>query len=307
MIVVGSANMDLVVPVERRPGPGETVLGGDTTSGPGGKGANTAVAAARLGTRVAMLGAVGRDPHGDQLLAALRAAGVDTALIRRSAHPTGAAYITVTPDGENSIVVSPGANAQVSEDDVDEAGELIGNAAVLFSVLEVPLATVDRVARIAADAGVRMVLNASPVARVHPGTLAVTDPLIVNQHEAAWLLGDPWVDPAAHDPARLATAVLALGPRSVVVTLGADGALAADADGVTHVPAPQVTAVDTTGAGDAFAGALAAALACGSSLRAAAEFAVRVAAYSVTKPGAQSSYPDADEISRDPASGAADS
>ncbi|MGH3948175.1 MAG: ribokinase [Pseudonocardiaceae bacterium] len=298
VIVVGSANVDVVVPVQRRPGPGETVLGGDTTTGPGGKGANTAVAAARLGARVAMLGAVGRDAHGDQLLDSLRAAGVDTRLIRRAAHPTGAAYITVTPDGENAIVVSPGANAQVGVDDVAEARAVIGAAGVLFAVLEVPLPTVRRAVACAAAAGVRVVLNASPVATLDPGTLAAADPLIVNQHEAAWLLGHAWANPDAHDPAEMATGLLARGTRSVVVTLGADGAVVADPDGAVRVPAPEVSAVDTTGAGDAFAGALACRLAGASSLVDAARYAVRVAAISVTRTGAQSSYPSAAEVDR---------
>lgn len=296
LLVVGSANVDVVVSVTRRPGPGETVLGGDTAVGPGGKGANTAVAAARLGASVAMLGAVGTDAHGDLLLESLGASGVDTRLVRRVGQPSGAAYITVTPDGENSIIVSPGANGQVTPADVAAAAEAIGAARVLFAVLEVPVETVAAAAARAASSGVRVVLNASPVRTLDAGLLRVLDPLVVNQYEAAWLLGDVWVDPAAHDPATIASALLELGPRSAVVTLGADGAVVADGSGTHRVPAPLVRAVDTTGAGDAFAGAVSGALARGESLADAARFAVRVAALSVTRPGAQLSYPSAAEL-----------
>lgn len=296
LVVVGSANVDVVVPVVRRPGPGETVLGGDTITGPGGKGANTAVAAARLGARVAMLGAVGSDAHGDFLLDSLRGSGVDTALVRRVDHPTGAAYITLTPDGENAIVVSPGANAQVSVAHVEEAHHLLTSADVLFTVLEVPFDTVRAAVVRADEAGVRVVLNASPVRSLDADVLTALDPLIVNQYEAAWLLGDAWADPGKADPVAMATSLRERGPRSVVVTLGEDGAVVADASGAVRVTAPRVTPVDTTGAGDAFAGSLSRALARGAGLVDAAEFAATVAAISVTRPGAQTSYPRADEL-----------
>lgn len=301
LIVVGSANVDVTLRVERRPGPGETVHGADPVIGAGGKGANTAVAAARLGTvRVAMVGAVGADDGGALLRESLEAAGVDTANLRTVDRPTGGAYITVTPDGENAIVVVPGANAEVSEVDVRYARERIKYARVLFSVLEVPMPAVRAAVACAEEFGVRVVLNASPVAELDPETLGMLDPLVVNEHEARWMVGGGGVDgrvsadsgsavdaASSTDLEALAGALLKLGPRSVVVTLGADGALVVDRSGTVHVPAPQVEAVDTTGAGDAFAGALSASLAAGEQLVDAARIAVRVAADAVTRPGAQ--------------------
>lgn len=289
LIVVGSANVDVTVAVPRHPRPGETVLGGDSTVSPGGKGANTAVAAARAGADVALLGAVGSDAYGELLLGALAAAGVDTSLVRRIDGPSGAAYITVTPDGENAIVVSPGANAQVRGVDVDREHAAVAGAAVLFAVLEVPLPTVLHAVATAAAAGVRVVLNASPVAALERDTLERLDPLIVNQHEAAALLSASREAASARKrtPDELAAALLELGPRSVVVTLGAAGALVADSTSITHVPAPRVDAVDTTGAGDTFAGVLCAHLVSGSPLVDAARAAVIRAAEAVTRSGAQ--------------------
>lgn len=283
VLVVGSANADLVVAVDRRPGGGETVLGGDTVLSPGGKGANTAVAAGRLGADVALLGAVGDDPYGRLLLDSLRAAGVDTGLVRTSDRPTGIAYITVTPDGENAILVSPGANSSLEPADVDA---VFDGAKVMVVSLEVPLPTVEHAVTRAAERGVRVLLNLSPAAKLSPATLGALDVLLVNEHEAAWLTE------TGADPRRL----LDLGPRAAVVTLGAAGAVVVERDGITEVASPKVEAVDTTGAGDAFAGALAASLADGAELVDAARQAVRVAAISVTRHGAQPSYPTAAEL-----------
>lgn len=290
VVVVGSANADLVVEVQRRPGPGETVLGSDTRVLPGGKGANTAVAAGRLGARVALLGAVGADSYGELLLDSLTSAGVDTGMMLRGSRPTGLAYITVTPGGENAIVVSPGANAELSVADVDRAA--LGSVRVLAASLEVPIPVVAHAMITAAAVGARPVLNLSPVADVPRTMLAIVDTLVVNEHEAAWLSGDADAQP---DPRRL----LVLGPRAAVITLGARGALLATATkpSIVHeVPAPQVDPVDTTGAGDAFTGALAASLATGAELLDAVHTAVKVAAISVTRPGAQPSYPAANEL-----------
>jgi ribokinase len=281
IVVLGSANADLVVGVQQRPGPGETVLGTDTTVLAGGKGANTAVAAARLGGRVALLGAVGADGYGDLLLESMSSAGVDVSLVRRAERPTGIAYITVTPDGENSIVVSPGANHALTTDDVR-----LGTPRVLVASLEVPVPVVEYAVAVAAASGVRAVVNLAPPARLSVATLSNAHPLVVNEHEAVWFAGST-------DPLRL----LALGPRSVVITLGARGVVLADGLAVHEVAAPEVSPVDTTGAGDAFTGALAVGLAAGQDLKAAAELAVRVAAISVTRRGAQPSYPTLAELS----------
>ncbi|SES42815.1 ribokinase [Lentzea albida] len=282
LLVLGSANADLVVEVGRRPGGGETVLGGDTVVLPGGKGANTAVAAARVGASVALVGALGDDGYGSLLRESLESSGVDTALVKTSARPTGIAYITVTPDGENSIVVSPGANSDVAPSDVD--GLAFEGARVLTCSLEVPLETVVHAIGAASQAGVRTVLNLSPVADLPAETLRQLTVLVVNEHEAAQLARD-W------------TGLLALGPASAVVTLGSRGVAVVERSGVVEVPAVEVAeVVDTTGAGDAFAGALSARLADGDDLVRAAEYAVKVAALSVTKAGAQPSYPTAEEI-----------
>lgn len=281
VLVIGSANADLVVPADRRPGGGETVLGGDTILSAGGKGANTAVAAARLGADVALLGAVGDDPYGELLKRSLSEAGVDTGSVRTSERPTGIAYITVTPDGENSILVSPGANSGLRPEDVD----LDGVEVVVLS-LEIPLDTVEYAVAEAARREIRTLLNLSPAAELSPETLGKLDVLLVNEHEAAFLLGEETELPKLLD----------LGPKAAVVTLGAKGAAVVTADGVTEVPSPKVEAVDTTGAGDAFAGALAASLAKGAKLADAARKAVRVAAISVTRHGAQPSYPTAAEL-----------
>jgi ribokinase len=285
VLVVGSANADLVVPVERRPGGGETVLGGDTTLSPGGKGANTAAAAGRLGADVALLGAVGDDPYGRLLRDSLAGAGVATGHVRTVGRPTGIAYITVTPDGENSILVSPGANSALEPGDITD--DVLDGVRVMVTSLEVPLPTVEHAVARASAKGVRVLLNLSPAAEVSRETLAALDVLLVNEHEAAYLLGTEGADPRK---------LLELGPRAAVVTLGAKGAVVVEADGSTEVASPKVEAVDTTGAGDAFAGALAASLAEGATLVDAAKRAVKVAAVSVTRHGAQPSYPTPDEL-----------
>ncbi|MGA6162970.1 ribokinase [Amycolatopsis magusensis] len=284
VLVAGSINADLVVPADRRPGAGETVLGGDTELLPGGKGANTAVAASLLGAQVAMVGAIGDDANGRLLLGALREAGVRVDLVRTADRPTGAAYIVVTPDGENSILVSPGANSALEPSALDGAFD---DARVLAVSMEIPLPTVEHAVIAASEAGVRVLLNLSPVAEVSERALAAVDVLLVNEHEAAWLLGDADADPRG---------LLELGPFSAVLTRGARGALVITEDGTTEVPSPEVEAVDTTGAGDAFTGALAASLAEGATLVDAARLAVKVAAISVTRSGAQPSYPRAGEI-----------
>ncbi|MFK0243225.1 ribokinase [Amycolatopsis azurea] len=281
VLVIGSANADLVVPVDRRPGGGETVLGGDTILSPGGKGANTAVAAARLGADVALLGAVGDDPYGELLKRSLAESGVNTDSVRTSDRPTGIAYITVTPDGENSILVSPGANSALRPEDVN-----LGDAEIVVLSLEIPLETVERAVAKAVEKGVKTLLNLSPAAELSAKTLQGLDVLLVNEHEAAFLLGGEAGFPKLLD----------LGPKAAVVTLGAKGAAVVTTDGVTEVPSPKVEAVDTTGAGDAFAGALATALAKGEELADAARKAVKVAAITVTRQGAQPSYPTASEL-----------
>lgn len=292
LLVVGSANADLVIGVERRPAAGETVLGSDLAVHPGGKGANQAVAAARLGARTALLARVGDDAHGRLLLDAQRSAGVDPAGVLVGGAPTGVALITVDPSGDNSIVVSPGANGRLTPGDVRAAAALVGSARVVSAQLEVPLETVVETVRHLA-AGSRFVLNPSPPRPLPPQLLEACDPLIVNEHEAKVILGGADAGAGPEDWAR---ALLARGPRSVVVTLGGEGALVASAEGTARVPSVKVDAVDTTGAGDAFTAALAWRLGAGASLKDAAAYAARVGAAAVTKRGAQESYPTAAEV-----------
>jgi ribokinase len=293
LLVVGSANADLVIGVDRRPGAGETVLGSDLATHPGGKGANQAVAAARLGARTALLARVGDDAHGRLLLDSQRAAGVDTVGVLVGGAPTGVALITVDPSGDNSIVVSPGANGRLTPADVKAAESLFHASRVVSAQLEIPLETVEEVVRVLPP-DTRFVLNPSPPRPLPSEVLAACDPLIVNEHEAKVILGDTVAGAEPEDWARL---LLAKGPRSVVVTLGASGALVASAaEGVVHVPPVKVAAVDTTGAGDSFTAALAWKLGAGLPLAEAAAYAARVGAVAVTRRGAQESFPTAAEV-----------
>ncbi|MEU0601901.1 ribokinase [Streptomyces sp. NPDC006393] len=292
LLVVGSANADLVIGVERRPAAGETVLGSDLAVHPGGKGANQAVAAARLGARTALLARVGDDAHGRLLLDSQRAAGVDPVGVLVGGAPTGVALITVDPSGDNSIVVSPGANGRLTPEDVRAAAGLLRTSRVVSAQLEIPLESVLEAVRHLAP-GSRFVLNPSPPRPLPGELLRACDPLIVNEHEAKVILGG---EEAGDTPEDWARALLAHGPRSVVVTLGAEGALVASAEGTTRVPSVKVEALDTTGAGDAFTAALAWRLGAGASLAQAAAYAARVGAAAVTKRGAQESYPTAEEV-----------
>ncbi|WP_326690205.1 MULTISPECIES: ribokinase [unclassified Streptomyces] len=317
LLVVGSANADLVVGVDRRPAAGETVLGSDLVIHPGGKGANQAAAAARLGARTTLLARVGDDAYGQLLAQAQRAAGADTAgLLEGKDAPTGVALITVDSAGDNSIVVSPGANARLTPDDITAAGALFEAAAVVSLQLEIPLETVATAARAAAGHGARVVLNPSPPAPLPEDVLALCDPLVVNEHEARRLLPGRSL---STEPEEWATALLGLGPRSVVVTLGAEGALvagpgvgtdgtdgSADAVRTVLVPSPPVRAVDTTGAGDAFTGALGWRLGRGDGLEQAVRYAVRVGSFAVTRAGAQESYPSAAQVEASGAAGNAE-
>lgn len=287
VVVVGSANADLVVEVPRRPLGGETLLGSDLAVHPGGKGANQAAACARAGATTRFVGCVGDDDHGAFLRRRLREAGVDVEDIRTADRPTGTAVIFVTPDGENSIVVSPGANSLVDADLARRAFAPGTSPRVLVLSMEIPAGTVDQAAAEAVGHGVRVVLNAAPAQPLSPATLRACDPLIVNQHEARIILGR---EAGGFD--ELARGLLDAGARSVVITLGGDGALVGDADGVQHEHGHVVAVVDTTGAGDAFVGAVACELAHGADLRAAVRFAIALSAITVGAPGAQSSYPD---------------
>lgn len=288
MVVLASLNADLVVTVEARPAGGETVLGGDLVVHPGGKGGNQAAAAALAGADVRVLGRVGDDAYGPMLREALAAAGADVSrVVTTPSRASGVALITVTPDGENSIVVASGANDAVGPDDVTG----VAGAAVAVAQLEVPLPAVVALAERCAADGTRLVLNAAPPRRDLPATvLAACDPLVVNAHEAAALTGAA-VPQDAEAAATAAAALQRLGCRSVVLTLGGAGAVVRDASGTWRVPAPDVArVVDTTGAGDCLVGTLAARLAAGDDLPTATADAARTATQAVLRAGAQSSY-----------------
>jgi ribokinase len=282
-VVVGSLHMDLIVGVPELPSPGQTLLSRSRARSPGGKGANQAVAAARLGRRVSIVGRVGADAAGRGLRDGLRAEGVDVEHLREDPDaPSGIALIAVAPDGENTIIVSPGANGRVGPEDVQAASGLLGEAAVTLLQLEIPE---DAVRAAAHAAGGTLVLNPAPARELDGDVLQRVDVLVPNRGELELLAGPG--DPA--DAARRLA-----GPRAVVVTLGADGALVVDGDHVEHVRAHPVEVVDTTGAGDAFCGALADALARGALLTEAARWGVAAAALSVTRRGAQEGMPTAE-------------
>ncbi|MGW2228929.1 ribokinase [Streptomyces formicae] len=287
--VLGSANMDLVAYVAKAPQRGETVTGREFRTVPGGKGANQAVAAARAGATVSMIGAVGTDAHGTRLRSALEHSGVDTDLLRTVETATGTAHIVVDDDGGNSIVVIPGANGTLTALAPGDEG-LIASADALLLQLEVPLDGVLAAAQAARRHGVRTVLTPAPAQPLPPELLAATDLLLPNEHEAAALTG------IADDPRAAAGALLSQVPE-VVITLGSRGSLyaARGADPVV-VPARRVTAVDTTGAGDTFAGTLAVALAEGNSVADALGWASAAAALSVQRTGASASMPYRSEI-----------
>ncbi|CAN5356587.1 ribokinase [soil metagenome] len=293
VFVIGSINQDFMLKVERRPEPGETVTGAELALFPGGKGANQAIAAARLGAEVAMLGRVGEDAFGAELVENLRNNEVDTSRVEAiSGAPTGSAFITVTPDGENAIVVSPGANRRFGFGEVETAARDLREARVLVAQLEVSVEAVETAARLAEESGARLLLNLAPPHEIPDTLLRLSDPLVVNEHEAAFLLGE---EKTPEDAARR---LPELGPRSVVVTLGAEGAILAAAGATQHFPAHEIEAVDTTGAGDAFVGALAVKLAEGATLEEATSYAVLAGAAAVTREGAQGSLPTPEEVEK---------
>ncbi|GAA2507992.1 ribokinase [Streptomyces longisporus] len=288
IVVLGSTNMDLVTYVEKAPQRGETVTGREFRTISGGKGANQAIAAARAGATVSMIGAVGNDAFGTRLRSTLEHSGVDTDLLRTVEGPSGTAHIVVDDKGGNSIVVIPGANGTVDHL-VPGDDSLIASADALLLQLEIPLAAVLAGARAARAHGIRTILTPAPARPLPPELLAATDLLVPNEHEATTLTGRT-------DPAAAAAALLDQVPE-VVVTLGAQGSLyaARGAEPLT-VPAPQVTAVDSTGAGDTFVGALAVALTEGRPMRSALAWAGAAAALSVQRPGASASMPCRPEI-----------
>ncbi len=291
IVVVGSSNTDMIVQTDRLPAAGETVTGGDLVMAAGGKGANQAVAAARLGGAVTLVGRVGRDMFGEQALRGLQREGMDLSYFKQDSDaPSGVALIVVGPGGQNMIAVAPGANHRVTPADVEAAADALASCRVLLLQHEVPMDTVLAAAEAGRRAGATVMLNPAPAMPVDERLYALVDILTPNEHEAALLTGE-------QAPEAAAEALLGRGPRTVIITLGEAGVLVARAgQAQQRWPSFRVTVVDTTAAGDAFNGGLAAGLARGQDLAEAVRYAQAVAAISVTRLGAQPSLPYAKEV-----------
>lgn len=295
ILVIGSINADLVVRVPRFPAPGETLQGSDLVTIPGGKGANQAVAAARLGADVAMIGRVGADSFGASLIENLKQNHVDASRVTRDASAaTGTAIIAVDSHGQNSIVLSPGANANVKPADVEPAS--FSDAKLLLLQLEIPTETVLHAARLARQNGLRVLLNPAPAKEIPGELIALADFILPNETELSLLTGKPVSDEKSAETA--ARSLVTREAQTVIVTLGANGALIVNKDGARHIPPFKVNVVDTTAAGDAFIGGLTIALLDGQSLEDAVQYASACGALAVTKFGAQPSLPTADEASK---------
>ncbi|MDB5847173.1 MAG: ribokinase [Rhodoferax sp.] len=298
IVVLGSLNMDLVLKVPHAPAAGETLLGRSIHHIPGGKGGNQAVACARQGARVSLIGCIGADADGEALRTALQDDGIDTDALRTDAgQPTGTALVMVEDSGQNRIVVIAGANASLQ---IDEAtlGPQLASADFLVTQFETPMAEVVRGMALAQKAGCKVLLNPSPMQPFDAALWPLIDTLVVNEVEAGALAGRAVA--TASEAAEAGAALRRRGVARVIVTLGGAGAVAIDADGARHHPAPQVQVVDTTAAGDTFLGVVGVALASKSSLDDAVALGIRAAALCVTRPGAQPSIPTRDEVLRSP-------
>ncbi|MFO1092403.1 MAG: ribokinase [Planctomycetaceae bacterium] len=293
--VVGSANVDLTFCTSRLPKAGETVSGRALHIGMGGKGANQAVAAARLGADVALVACVGSDSFGREAIARYQAEGIDTSFVRQDSHlPTGTAAILLDDEAENRIIVVAGANAGLTVADVKKAAVAIREADVLLCQLETPLDATLEAFRIAHAADVLTVLTPSPISELPEELLRQCDLCVLNRTEMEFLSRCPVDSPDAADAA--AKSLKSRGVRFVAVTMGKHGACLLDDAGATHIPAITVDAVDTTGAGDAYTAALAVSLGCGLELRQAARRASVVAAITVTRVGTQTAFPHGSEV-----------
>lgn len=297
ILVVGSANMDMVISAPHFPQPGETVAGYGFMTNHGGKGANQAVAAARLGAQTAFVGKVGDDRFGQAMKDMMCQEGINVnALFTASQTPTGVALITTVPDGENTIIIEPGANAQLTPEDIMQAEGLFKEAGIVLMQLETPVPALTKAAELAKRHGAYVVLNPAP-APLNPlpaGLLQHVDMLIPNETEAAAIAG---IDVASEDDVATAMERLhSMGIKHVIITLGSKGACASAEGKVVRVEARKVEAVDTTAAGDTFCGALCTALLQGENLEGAMHYGCKAAAISVTRRGAQMSMPRKEEI-----------
>jgi ribokinase len=293
ILVIGSLNTDLVVRASRFPSPGETILGENLVTIPGGKGANQAVAAARLGAQVAMIGRVGTDAFGSTLINNLKQNKVDAdRVIKDGSSATGTAVIVVDSQGQNSIILSPGANAKVTPSDIGRG--TFSGCSLLLLQLEIPIETVIHSANLAREKGLRVLLNPAPAHNLPDDLLRTADYILPNETELGLLTGKPVNDLAAVGAA--GRSLLARGAKNIIVTLGAQGALILNKDATKLIPSFKVNVVDTTAAGDAFIGGLAVGLLNGESLEDAVQYACACGALAVTKFGAQPSLPTAEDV-----------
>lgn len=295
IVVVGSTNTDMVIVTDHFPVPGETILGGKFLMNPGGKGANQAVAAARLGGQVSFISKVGQDVFGQQAIQNLLHEGIDvSAVYIDQENPSGVAQIIVDKHAENCIVVAPGANLSLNRNDIDNAIDLIEKASILLVQLEVPLDTIMYAINKATSLNKKVILNPAPATPLSDEILSTLHIITPNETETELLTGVKVTDIATARQA--AGHLLDKGVHSVIITMGAKGAFIFNKSIEKMISAPNVTAVDTTAAGDTFNGALAVSLANGYSLENAVNFANRAAAFAVTKMGAQSSIPYLSDI-----------
>ncbi len=295
ILVIGSLNADLVVRAPRFPAPGETIQGEDLVIFPGGKGANQAVAAARLGAKVAMVGRVGKDSFGTTLIDNLKNNKVDVRhILRDDSTPTGTAVIVLDSHGQNTIVVLPGANGKVNSTDIEP--EAFMDSPILLAQFEIPLETVIYSANLAREKKLRILLNPAP-ARTLPDELLMTvDYIVPNETELGLLTGKPVNNLGSIEEA--CRSLISRGAQNTIVTLGANGALIVNKNRAKHIPAYEVKVVDTTAAGDAFVGGLAVGLLNGKSLEDAVQYACACGALAVTKFGAQPSLPTTEDIEK---------
>ncbi|HID94102.1 MAG TPA: ribokinase [bacterium (Candidatus Stahlbacteria)] len=296
IVIVGSANMDMVIKTDRLPSKGETVLGGNFVTAPGGKGANQAVAAAKLGAQVTFVARLGTDIFGDKLINSFNKVDIDTHfIVHDTDHPSGIALIFVDSNGDNMIAVAPGANDMLSEEDILKAEPAIASADILLTELEIPINTVKYAVKVAKKHQVQVILNPAPAKKLDKELLAEIDVLTPNESELEFLTTSKIS--AEYSIETAATSLLRDGVKNVVVTLGDRGSLIVTKVQSKTIPTKRVKVVDTTAAGDAFNGALAFALASGQDLEHAVRFANCVGALTATKLGAQPSLPTMDEVS----------
>jgi ribokinase len=296
IVVVGSINTDLVAGAAQFPTAGETVLGSSFDIHPGGKGANQAVAVSRLGYPVQLIGKVGADVFGEQSRSYLQSAGVDVSGVEAGSGTSGIAMIAVSPAGDNSIIVVPGANGQVSPDFIDAHLEMIRGAGIVLTQLEIPIESVQHLAELCWREGIPLMLDPAPAQNLPASVLPLLQWFTPNETEAAFFAPQA-MNGDSPEPAQIAETLLAAGIRGVVLKMGSRGSYLASASGLAQlIPPYQVNAVDTTAAGDAFNGAFATALMLDMQAETAAQFASAAAAISVTRRGAQPSMPGRDEV-----------